>query len=59
MTEARAHRPSLSARQAASELHADVHAGRLDAGAVDCVLAAAGQPQGKRRAGPAGLARAH
>jgi HD-GYP domain-containing protein (c-di-GMP phosphodiesterase class II) len=55
MTEPRAHRPPLSATQASSELRADVRAGRLDAGAVDAVLAAAGQPRGKRRGGPAGL----
>lgn len=55
MTEARAHRPARSAKQAASELRADVRTGRLDAAAVECVLAAVGQPQGKRRAGPAGL----
>lgn len=55
MTEPRAHRPALTAKQAASELRADVRAGRLDAEAVDAVLAAAGQPRGKRRSGPAGL----
>lgn len=55
MTEARAHRPALTAKQATSELRSDVRAGRLDAEAVDAVLAAAGQPRGKRRSGPAGL----
>jgi HD-GYP domain-containing protein (c-di-GMP phosphodiesterase class II) len=55
MTEPRAHRPAMTAKQAASELRADVRAGRLDAEAVDAVLAAAGQPRGKRRTGPAGL----
>lgn len=55
MTEPRAHRPALSAKQAAGELRADVRAGRLDAAAVDAVLAAAGQPSSKRRSGPAGL----
>src|SRR5439155_15329822 len=55
MTEPRSHRPALTSKQAASELRADVRAGRLDAGAVDAVLAAAGQASGKRRAGPAGL----
>ena len=55
MTEPRAHRPALTAKQAAAELRTDVKAGRLDADAVDAVLAAAGQPRGKRRAGPAGL----
>lgn len=55
MTEPRAHRPALTAKQAAGELRTDVRAGRLDAEAVDAVLAAAGQPRGKRRSGPAGL----
>ncbi len=55
MTEPRSHRPPLTAKQAASELRADVRSGRLDAGAVDAVLGAAGQISGKRRAGPAGL----
>jgi HD-GYP domain-containing protein (c-di-GMP phosphodiesterase class II) len=55
MTEPRSHRPALTAKQAATELRADVRAGRLDADAVDAVLAAAGQRHGKRRSGPAGL----
>jgi HD-GYP domain-containing protein (c-di-GMP phosphodiesterase class II) len=55
MTEPRSHRPALTGKQAASELRADVRAGRLDADAVDAVLGAAGQPGGKRRSGPAGL----
>ena len=55
MTEPRSHRPALTAKQASSELRADVRAGRLDADAVDAVLAAAGQSRGKRRTGPAGL----
>lgn len=55
MTEQRAHRPPLAPKQAAGELRADVRSGRLDAEAVDAVLAAAGQPRGKRRTGPAGL----
>lgn len=55
MTEARAYRPPFTTKQATSELRADVRAGRLDADGVDAVLAAAGQPQGKRRHGPAGL----
>ncbi len=53
--EPRAHRPPLSAKGAAAELRAEVRAGRLDADAVDAVLAAAGQPHGKRRVGAAGL----
>jgi HD-GYP domain-containing protein (c-di-GMP phosphodiesterase class II) len=55
MTEPRRHRPALTAKQATSELRGDVRAGRLDPDAVDAVLAAAGQPRGKRRTGPAGL----
>jgi len=55
MTEPRSHRPAMTAKQATAELRGDVRAGRLDAGAVDAVLAAAGQSQGKRRTGPAGL----
>lgn len=55
MTERRAHRPALTSTQAAGELRADVRAGCLDAAAVDAILAAAGQPGGKRRTGPAGL----
>jgi HD-GYP domain-containing protein (c-di-GMP phosphodiesterase class II)/DNA-binding CsgD family transcriptional regulator len=55
MVEPRAHRPALTPKQAAAELRAEVRAGRLDATAVDAVLAAAGQPSGKRRLGPSGL----
>ena len=55
MTEPRPHRPALSPKQAAGELRHDVRSGRLGAEAVDAVLAAAGQRQGKRRSGPAGL----
>ena len=59
MTEPRAHRPALTAKQAAGELRADVRAGRLDADAVDAVLAAAGQPprQAPHRPGRAHAAR--
>src|SRR5205823_10745733 len=49
------HRPALTAKQAASQVCAEVRAGCLDADAVDAVLAAAGQQRGKRRTGPAGL----
>lgn len=55
MTEPRAHRPALTAKLAAAELRSEVRAGRLDAQAVDAVLAAAGHARGKRPTGPAGL----
>lgn len=55
MTEPRPHRPAMSPKQAVAQLRADVRAGRLDAAAVDAVLAAAGEARGKRRSGPAGL----
>jgi len=55
MTEPRAHRPALTSKQAVAQLRSDVRAGRLDAAAVDAVLAAAGEAHGKRRSGPAGL----
>ena len=55
MTQPRAYRAPLTAKQAADELRTEVQAGRLDAAAVDAVLTAAGQPPRKRRSGPAGL----
>jgi HD-GYP domain-containing protein (c-di-GMP phosphodiesterase class II) len=55
MVEPRPHRPALTSKDAVGELRADVRAGRLDAGAVDAVLAAVGERRGKRRSGPAGL----
>lgn len=55
MIEPRAHRPAMTSNQAAAGLHVEVRAGRLDADAVDAVLAAAGQGRSKRRSGPAGL----
>ena len=55
MTEPRSHRPAMTAKQATTELHAEVRASRLDADAVESVLAAAGQSRGKRHRGPAGL----
>lgn len=55
MTEPRPYRPAMTAQQATAELRGDVRAGRLDADAVDAVLAGAGQSHGKRRTGPAGL----
>jgi len=55
MTEPRPHRPALTVKQAVGELRAEARAGRLDPNSLDAVLSAAGQPQGKRRTGPAGL----
>ena len=55
MTEPRSHRPALTVKQAVAQLRGEVRAGRLDAAAVDAVLAAAGQTPGKRQSGPAGL----
>jgi HD-GYP domain-containing protein (c-di-GMP phosphodiesterase class II) len=55
MTEPRPYRAAINPKQAVAQLRADVRAGRLDAAAVDAVLSAAGQSQGKRRSGPAGL----
>ena len=43
MIEPRPHRPAMSAKQAAAQLRREVRAGRLDADAVDAVLAATGQ----------------
>jgi HD-GYP domain-containing protein (c-di-GMP phosphodiesterase class II) len=53
--EPRPHRPAQSRDQAATELRADVRAGRIDADAAAAVLAAAGHRGGKRREYPAGL----
>jgi HD-GYP domain-containing protein (c-di-GMP phosphodiesterase class II) len=55
MGEPRPHRPAMTARDAAGCLRSDVRAGRLDADAVDAVLAAAGNAPARRRTGPAGL----
>ena len=55
MREPRPYRPPLSADLAASELRAEVRAGRMDSEAVDAVLAAAGHRIAGRRSGPAGL----
>ena len=55
MREPRPHRPERSADDAAAELRAEVKAGRLDAGAVEAVLGAAGHRMMRRREGPAGL----
>jgi HD-GYP domain-containing protein (c-di-GMP phosphodiesterase class II) len=55
MREPRPYRDARSADEAASELRAEVRAGRLDDAAVDAVLRAAGHRVGRRRDGPAGL----
>jgi HD-GYP domain-containing protein (c-di-GMP phosphodiesterase class II) len=55
MREPRPHRAPMSAEAAAAELRAEVKAGRLDADAVDAVLAAAGHRVPRRREGVAGL----
>jgi HD-GYP domain-containing protein (c-di-GMP phosphodiesterase class II) len=57
MREPRPHRAARSAVAAATELRAEVKAGRLDAEAVDAVLGAAGHRVSRRREGPAGLTR--
>jgi DNA-binding NarL/FixJ family response regulator len=49
------HRPRLEPRVAADELRREARRGRLDAGVVECVLAAAGQPARVRRSWPAEL----
>jgi HD-GYP domain-containing protein (c-di-GMP phosphodiesterase class II) len=55
MTQARAHRPALSAREAEAGVRAMVTAGKLDGAAVDAVLRAAGHRVRRRREWPAGL----
>ena len=54
-TEPRPHRPRLGADEAATALRAEVHAGRLDGGAVDAVLRSAGHRVRRRRVWPANL----
>ena len=55
-TEARPHRPAATPDEAADGVRDDVREGRLDADAVEAVLDAAGQGQGRRRrAQPGGL----
>lgn len=54
-TEPRPHRPGLTSAAAARAVRAEVAAGRLDAAAVDAVLAAAGHPVRRRATHPAGL----
>ena len=55
MREPRPHRPARSSEDAATQLRAGVKAGRLDADAVEAVLAAAGHRVSRRHGGPAGL----
>jgi HD-GYP domain-containing protein (c-di-GMP phosphodiesterase class II) len=55
MREPRPYREPLSAQDAAGELRAEVHAGRMDGDAVEAVLGAAGHRVKRRREGPAGL----
>jgi HD-GYP domain-containing protein (c-di-GMP phosphodiesterase class II) len=55
MTELRPHRPALPEEEAASQLRAEVTAGRLDGDAVSAVLRAAGHRVAMRREWPAGL----
>jgi HD-GYP domain-containing protein (c-di-GMP phosphodiesterase class II) len=55
MREPRPYRPARAPDAAAAELRADVRAGRLDAEAVEAVLAAAGHRVPRRREGPEGL----
>ena len=55
MREPRPHRPERTPDAAATELRAEVKAGRVDAEAADAVLGAAGQSVPRRREGPAGL----
>ena len=55
LTEPRPYRSALAAEQAATELRAEVRAGRLDGDAVNSVLRAAGHRAPARRDWPAGL----
>ena len=55
MCEPRPHRPARSAGDAVAEMRAAVRAGKLDAAAVDAVLAAAGHRLPRRKEGLAGL----
>ena len=56
MREPRPHRPVRSADEAAVELRAEVHAGRLDGEAAEALLGAAGH-RARRHRGPSGLTR--
>jgi HD-GYP domain-containing protein (c-di-GMP phosphodiesterase class II) len=53
--EPRPHRPACTAPDVAVQLRGEARAGRLDGGAVDAVLRAAGQPVTRRPQLPAGL----
>src|ERR1700712_1018559 len=53
--EHRPHRPALSPAQGAIRLRSEVKGGRLDAVAVDAVLAVAGHQPNRRTSGPGGL----
>ncbi len=55
MTELRPHRPAYPPGAAAETLRSEVKAGRLDGGAADAVLRAAGHPVARRRTWPNGL----
>jgi HD-GYP domain-containing protein (c-di-GMP phosphodiesterase class II) len=55
MLEPRPHRDARTADDAAAQLRAEVHAGRLDGDAAEAVLSAAGHRVRRRREGPAGL----
>jgi DNA-binding NarL/FixJ family response regulator len=55
MREPRPYREPRSDDESAAELRADVRSGKLDAEAVDAVLAAAGHRAPRRRDSPAGL----
>jgi HD-GYP domain-containing protein (c-di-GMP phosphodiesterase class II) len=55
MTQPRAHRAAMTPSAAATELRAEVKAGRLDGDAVDSVLRAAGHRVRRQREWPAGL----
>jgi DNA-binding NarL/FixJ family response regulator len=55
MREPRPHRPALSAEAAATQLRAEVKAGRRAGDAVEAVLRAAGHRVPRRLDGPAGL----
>ena len=57
LLEPRPHRPARSPDEAATELRAEVHAGRLDGEAAEAVLGAAGHRVARRVDAPGGLTR--